>query len=134
MKSDVALYRLASARTGDKGNRLNVAVVCHDPAFYPVLAEALTAERMAAHFAARQPGKVVRYDLPKLSAFNFVLDGVLEGGVNASLGHDGHGKALSFHVLTIVVSIDDALLAHADAASAVGAVPVHVVSEFQKAT
>src|SRR5262249_58383323 len=105
MKVEIALYRLASARTGDKGNRLNVAVVCHDPAFYPVLAGELTPARVAAHFAARKPSKVVRYDLPKLHAFNFVLDDVLEGGVNASLGLDGHGKALSFLLLDITIDI-----------------------------
>ena len=50
-------------------------------------------------FASRRPTRVVRYELPKLFAFNFVLDDVLEGGVNASLGLDGHGKALSFLLL-----------------------------------
>jgi hypothetical protein len=49
--------------------------------------------------------------LPKLAAFNFVLDDVLEGGVNASLGLDGHGKALSFHLLTARIEIDESLLA-----------------------
>ena len=48
----------------------------------------------------------MRYDLPKLSAFNFVLDDVLEGGVNASLGLDGHGKSLSLLLLTSPVEID----------------------------
>jgi len=47
----------------------------------------------------------VRYDLPKLSAFNFVLDDVLEGGVNSSLGLDGHGKSLSFLLLEIMLQI-----------------------------
>src|SRR5262245_51074607 len=128
MKTEVVLRQLASARTGDKGNRLNVAVVCHDPAFYPVLAEELTAARVAAHFAARRPSNVVRYDLPKLAAFNFVLDGVLEGGVNASLGHDGHGKALSFFVLTIMVPVDAELLARIDT------VAIYLVSDVQEAT
>jgi hypothetical protein len=108
---EVALYRLAHARTGDKGNRCNIAVVCRDAAFYDTIAAELTAERVAAHFAARCPLKVTRYDLPRLQAFNFVLDGVLEGGVNASLGLDSHGKALSFHLLTARISIDAALLA-----------------------
>ena len=40
-----------------------------------------------------------RYVLPKLPAMNFVIDNALEGGVNSSLGLDGHGKALSFLVL-----------------------------------
>jgi hypothetical protein len=108
--TSVPLYRLAHARTGDKGNRSNIAVICRDPRFYAAIAEHLTAERVATHFAARQPRKVTRYDLPKLAAFNFVLDDVLEGGVNASLGLDGHGKALSFLLLTARITVDAALL------------------------
>jgi hypothetical protein len=107
---EVPLYELAHARSGDKGNRLNIAVVCREPAFYPALAEALTAERIAEIFASRRPSRVVRYDLPKLHAFNFVLDDVLEGGVNASLGLDGHGKSLSFLLLGAKVSVPAALL------------------------
>ena len=106
----VPLHRLAHARSGDKGNRLNIAVVCRDAAFYPVLAEALTAERVREVFAARRPSGVTRYELPKLFAFNFVLDDVLEGGVNASLGLDGHGKTLSFLLLSASVRVDAALL------------------------
>ena len=107
---DVPLYRLACARSGDKGDRLNIAVVCRRRQFYGVLLQELTAERVAAHFAPRKPSKVLRYELPKLHAFNFVLDDVLEGGVNASLGQDGHGKALSFFLLAITVRVDPALL------------------------
>ena len=115
---DVPLYRLAHARAGDKGNRSNIALICRDPRFYATIATQMTAERVAVHFAARQPSKVTRYELPKLAAFNFVLDDVLEGGVNASLGLDGHGKALSFFLLTARVSIDAALLGHSPANSA----------------
>jgi hypothetical protein len=107
---DVPLYRLAHARAGDKGNRSNIALICRDPGFYSTIAEQITAERVAAHFAARLPRQVTRYELPKLAAFNFVLDDVLEGGVNASLGLDGHGKALSFHLLAATVTVDAALL------------------------
>jgi len=101
----VRLQEIASARTGDKGNRLNLVLVCRDPAHYSAVAAHVTAERVAQAFAARKPTRVVRYDLPKLAAFNFVLDDVLEGGVNASLGLDGHGKSLSFLVLDILVEI-----------------------------
>src|SRR6476620_5970698 len=101
----VRLYEIANARAGDKGNRLNIAVVCRDPAHYQAVATQLTAERVKAAFAARRPGRVVRYDLPKLAAFNFVLDDVLEGGVNSSLGLDGHGKSLSFLLLEIPLQI-----------------------------
>jgi hypothetical protein len=99
------LHQIASARSGDKGNRLNIALVCRDPAHYDAIAAQITAERVAEVFATRKPTRVVRYDLPKLHAFNFVLDDVLEGGVNASLGLDGHGKALSFLLLDITIDI-----------------------------
>ncbi len=101
----VRLREIANARAGDKGNRLNIALVCRDPAHYPLLARQVTAARVGELFDARRPARVVRYDLPKLGAFNFVLDDVLEGGVNASLGLDGHGKALSFLLLDMPVEI-----------------------------
>ena len=101
----VRLYEIANARSGDKGNRLNIALVCRDPAHYSAVARHVTAECVAAVFAGRKPSRVVRYDLPKLAAFNFVLDDVLEGGVNASLGLDGHGKSLSYLLLDIPVQI-----------------------------
>src|SRR5215207_2147840 len=50
-----ALYRLAHARAGDKGNRLNLAVVCREVRFYPVLADVLTAGRVGEIFAGRRP-------------------------------------------------------------------------------
>ena len=109
-KVAVPLHRLACARSGDKGNRLNIAVVCRDPVFYPILFEQLTSNRVAEVFGSRRPSAVVRYELPKLAAFNFVLDDVLEGGVNASLGLDGHGKTLSFLLLSASMHIDPTLL------------------------
>jgi hypothetical protein len=102
----VTLHEIANARSGDKGNRLNIALVCRDPVHYAAIAEQVTAERVAEVVAPRRPSRVVRYDLPKLAAFNFVLDDVLEGGVNASLGLDGHGKSLSFVLLDIAVQIE----------------------------
>ena len=107
----VPLHRLAHARSGDKGNRLNIALVCRARAFYRPIAQEATAERVATHFAARRPSRVVRYALPNLRAVNFVLDDVLEGGVNQSLGLDGHGKALSFFLLGMEIEVEAAVLA-----------------------
>ena len=115
---DVPLYRIAHARTGDKGNRINIALICREPRFYPTIAAQVTAERVRVHFAARHPTQVTRYELPRLFAFNFVLDDVLEGGVNASLGLDSHGKALSFHLLKATVSVDAGLLEQGSAFAA----------------
>lgn len=91
----VTLHEIANARSGDKGNRLNIALVCRDPAHYSAIAQQVTAERVANAFAGRKPSSVVRYDLPKLAVFNFVLDDALKGGVNASLGLDGPRRSAS---------------------------------------
>ena len=124
-KTVVELRDIANARSGDKGNRLNIALVCRDPVYYPAIARQVTAERVADIFASCKPTKVVRYDLPKLAAFNFVLDDVLEGGVNASLGLDGHGKSLSFLLLDMPIDISAAprSLVAADAISSEGGKP-----------
>ena len=101
----VPLSRLAHARSGDKGNRLNIGVFAHRAEDYPLLEAQLTAERVAALFGHRGCGPVRRYALPRLAAFNFVIDDVLEGGVNGSLNLDGHGKTLAFLLLTLTIEV-----------------------------
>ncbi|MFN0182567.1 MAG: hypothetical protein ACKVQR_01995 [Aquabacterium sp.] len=101
----VPLHSVAHGRAGDKGNRLNVSVLPYDPAAYTMLAEQLTEARVLALYAHRGAARVTRYDLPLLPAFNFVIDDVLEGGVNGSLNLDGHGKSNSFILLGMEVQV-----------------------------
>lgn len=108
--SPVLLHDLAHARAGDKGERVNVSLIAYDPGAYAFLAERVTAARVAEWFGQRRIGRVVRYDLPNLHAFNFVLDGALEGGVNDSLNLDGHGKTLAFHLLAMPVPAPESLV------------------------
>ena len=106
----VPLHAVAHARAGDKGNRLNVSVIAYEPEAYALLAAQLTPERVLALFAHRRAAKVTRYDLPLLHAFNFVIDDVLEGGVNGSLNLDGHGKTNSVRLLSRLVEVPRRLL------------------------
>jgi hypothetical protein len=105
MSGEVRLHAIAHARAGDKGNRLNISLIPYDAALYPVIAEQVPAERVLALFRHRGATGVVRYDLPKLHAFNYVIDNVLEGGVNGSLNLDGHGKTNSFRLLALMVRL-----------------------------
>ncbi len=102
---EVPLYDVAHSRAGDKGNRANLSLIPYNPALYPYLAEQVTEARVLALFAHRGATTCKRYDLPLLHAFNFVVDDVLEGGVNASLNLDGHGKTQSFRLLSLTVKI-----------------------------
>lgn len=113
---EVSLREIAHGRTGDKGDRSNVSVISYAEDSFAVIAEQVTAERMRDAFVHRGAGKVVRYDLPVLGAFNFVLDNVLQGGVNGSLNLDGHGKSLSFLALSVLVRVPKSVVDNARAA------------------
>lgn len=101
----VPLYRAAHGRSGDKGNRSNISVISWHPLLWPCLLEQVTEEAVRGHFALRQPGRVTRHVLPLLHAMNFVLDEVLDGGVNDALNLDSHGKALSFLLLDLPIRV-----------------------------
>ena len=101
----VQLHRIAHARAGDKGNRGNISLICHDPADYPLIRDQVTEAFVADVLRSRQPSRIKRYELAQLAAMNFVVDDVLEGGVNSSLGLDGHGKALSYLLLGAEIEV-----------------------------
>ncbi len=101
----VPLYRLAHSRSGDKGNTSNLSLIAWDEACYAVIREQVTAARVAEWFACRRPARVSRYELPLLHAMNFVLEDVLDGGVNNALNLDAHGKSLSFRLLDLPVQV-----------------------------
>ena len=97
------LHAVAHARTGDKGNRSCISLVAYDSRHWECLVAQVTEARVAELFAPRCPTRVRRYLLPKLHAMNFVLDDVLDGGVNDSLNLDTHGKCLSSLLLTLSI-------------------------------
>jgi hypothetical protein len=101
--STTLLYDLAHARTGDKGNRINISLMAYREADFERLVSLVTEQRVAEHFGYRCPTAVKRYVLPKLHAMNFVIDDVLDGGVNDSLNLDMHGKSLSYHLLSMTI-------------------------------
>ena len=56
------LYRLAYARSGDKGNSSNIAIIARKPHYLPLLRRELTPERMVGAFRPprRRPRGTVR--------------------------------------------------------------------------
>jgi hypothetical protein len=98
------LRELAHSRTGDKGNTLNVSVICREPRHYEHLRANLSAAHVKAWLGDFVLGEVVRYELPRLAAFNFVLGNALGGGVTRSLALDAHGKSASSILLDIDIA------------------------------
>lgn len=101
------LRDLAHSRSGDKGPIVNISLIAFDDGDYPRLARAVTAERVKAHFSGMITGDVLRYELPLIGTLNFVLHGVVGGGVTRSLALDAHGKSLSFALLEMEIPGDD---------------------------
>jgi hypothetical protein len=97
------LRELAHSRTGDKGDTSNISLIAYDAADYPLLLRWVTAERVKAHFVGIVRGDVVRYELPRICALNFVLERALSGGVTRSLALDAHGKSLSSALLSMAI-------------------------------
>lgn len=97
------LYDLAHARAGDKGNTTILSLIAYRPEDYPLLERQVTAEAVKAHLASIVKGDVVRYELPKLSALQFVGQEALGGGVTVSLALDAHGKSLSSALLEMEI-------------------------------
>ena len=110
---EVDLLSLAYARSGDKGDSSNIAVIARKPEYVPILRRELTPERVAQHFAQSVHGQVVRFEAPGLHAFNFLLFDALGGGGMASRRIDPQGKAYGQRALEMRIpvpkSVADAL-------------------------
>lgn len=101
----VRLGDIATARAGDKGDTSNICVFVQERTHYEAVKRELTAERVAAAYPALFRGPAVRYAVDHLMALNFVIENGLEGGVNASLNLDTHGKSFSYLVLDIEIEM-----------------------------
>jgi hypothetical protein len=100
------LIELAHARSGDKGDTANIGLIAHKPEYYPLLVREVTAERVKEHFAGVCLGKVQRYELPNLSALNFLLHESLDGGGTLALKADPQGKTYSSALLRMEIDVD----------------------------
>lgn len=91
----VRLGDVAYLRSGDKGDTSNVGVIPRDEADYEWIGREVTVERVAEAFGTIVAGRIVRYELPGIRSYNFVLERALHGGVARSLNLDIHGKSWS---------------------------------------
>ena len=97
------LLDLCYGRSGDKGDAVNVGLIARDPDHFDFLRRTVTADKVKAHFGPRVDGEVERFELPNLSALNFLLHGALGGGGTVSLKLDAQGKTYAAHLLRMEV-------------------------------
>jgi len=97
------LGTIAHSRAGDKGNLLNISVIAFDERDYPHLVRTITAARVKAQLGSIVEGDVIRYELPRLGALNFVLARRPRDTVTRTLALDAHGKTLSSAILDLEI-------------------------------
>jgi hypothetical protein len=104
------LGRICAARSGDKGGNANIGIWTRDPAAYPWLRDYLTVDRLRVLLPECARLDVRRFELPNLSALNFVIVGLLGEGVAASTRPDPQAKGLGEYLRSRTVEIPAALL------------------------
>ena len=110
----VPLSRIAHARSGDKGDGSNVGLIADSEAFYEIVREQVTTDRVKQHFAQICLGAVDRYEVPNLKALNFILHDSLGGGGTLSLKTDAQGKTHGQGMLSLEVEVPEEFLEGVD--------------------
>lgn len=110
MSITISLYDIAYARSGDKGIHANIGLIAYTSEGYRFLYEKVTAEAVHTYFSPLNVIETIRYEMPNLGAFNFVLKGILGKGASRSLRIDPQGKALGQALLEMSLTLPEALL------------------------
>lgn len=103
----IRLYRMAHARSGDKGDGSNVGLIAYDDAGFEIMRREVTTERVKSHFGDIVKGGVDRYEVANLRAINFILHDSLGGGGSASLRTDAQGKTHGMALLRMEIEVPD---------------------------
>jgi hypothetical protein len=103
----VKLATLASARSGDKGDTVDISLFAPTAATYALLCREVTAARVQAHFVGLVAGPVERYEVPNVLALKFVLHQALDGGASMSLRSDSLGKCFGPMLLRLEIEVPD---------------------------
>ena len=82
---EIYLLQIAHGRSGDKGDTSNVCVFARKPEYYDIIKREVTVEKVREYFGDMVKGDIIRYDVPSLDGFNFVMHHALGGGATHSL-------------------------------------------------
>ena len=103
--AEIYLNQIAHGRSGDKGDTSNICVFARKPEYYEIIREQVTIEKVKAHFGEMVKGEIVRYEVPSLNGFNFVMKHALGGGATHSLRLDSLGKSMGSAFMRMKIEI-----------------------------
>jgi hypothetical protein len=104
-KVSLPLAKIAHARSGDKGDLIDLGLFAYDEMTYAYLVKQVTEAALTEHFAPVITGRVERWCLPNLWALKIVLHGALQGGASRSLRSDNLGKSFGSMLLRMKIEV-----------------------------
>ena len=107
--SKVPLFKLAFARSGDKGNHANIGVIARKPEYFEYINSELTSKAVENYFSHVSEGKVLSWCVPRINGINFLLKDSLGGGGMASMSIDPQGKSSAQQLRDYEIPVDDKL-------------------------
>jgi len=105
--SECNLKEIAHGRSGDKGDTINICIFAREPKYYDVIKQQVTVEQVRDFFGDMVRGEIIRYDVPSLNGFNFVMKQALGGGATHSLRLDTLGKSFGSAIMRMKINITE---------------------------
>lgn len=103
----IYLKEIAHGRSGDKGDTSNVCVYAREPKYYEIIRREVTVDKVREYFGDMVKGEIVRYEVPTLQGFNFVMKHALGGGATLSLRLDTLGKSMGSAFMRMKIHVEE---------------------------
>lgn len=103
--TQTTLENLAFARSGEKGETINIGIIARQPQHLSALRRALTETALRDWLPDLGDFRVTVYDLPGPCALNVVMEGALPGGLNASQRFDPAAKTIAQRLMRFPVAL-----------------------------
>lgn len=107
--AEIYLNQIAHGRSGDKGDTSNVCIFARKPEYYEIIKREVTIQKVQEHFGDIVQGEIIRYEVPSLLGFNFVMKHALGGGATHSLRLDSLGKSMGSAFMRMKINCETLL-------------------------
>ena len=112
MSNDVVKVRLdqiAVARSGDKGDHVNIGIIARRKEWFPLLKNVISQSLLERLFGEMAEGGIQRYPMEGIGALNVLLFNALQGGGTVALRLDAQGKSIGQALLRTLIDIPSGL-------------------------
>ena len=101
----IYLNQIAVARSGDKGDHVNIGVIARELRWFDVLRSALSLEVVEKSLGHLAKGGIEIFELPGIGGINIMLYHSLQGGGTVALRLDAQGKTIGQSFLNAVITV-----------------------------